>query len=342
MNIWDFFGRITGGLSDRYLGTNWLSSQAAEQDYQRTQELRKTDFNNQVTMMNMQNEYNAPANQMSRLRDAGLNPHLVNGQPVALSANPSGSTSASFSQPRGANGAGDLIQSIQNASFMKKQKELLQAEIDNKNQDTQLKSGQYNEVVANATFIKKQTDFIDEKVREINANIEVAHANRNMLNEQGKKIAYETDIVINDLAFRNETFADMVDTIKQQGRITKIQANNMSKLITTQIRQMEHYINYLDSMKDLNAEQKEYVSTLNGYYGEMKRIAAKNADIIEGMGNTEHVIQMCSQLLQSLGMFMGGASNLLGTILSKGTKPDIYINSDSPNLGDFNYNGVID
>lgn len=52
------------------------------QDYQK--ELMNKQFNSQLQMWNLQNEYNSPAAQMQRLREAGLNPALVYGNGNAL------------------------------------------------------------------------------------------------------------------------------------------------------------------------------------------------------------------------------------------------------------------
>ena len=44
-------------------------------------------FQNDVKMWNMQNEYNLPKNQMQRYQDAGLNPNLIYGEGSASSGN---------------------------------------------------------------------------------------------------------------------------------------------------------------------------------------------------------------------------------------------------------------
>lgn len=44
-------------------------------------EIAKYNFDRQLEMWNKQNKYNAPASQMQRYQDAGLNPHLIYGSP---------------------------------------------------------------------------------------------------------------------------------------------------------------------------------------------------------------------------------------------------------------------
>ena len=66
------------GLGALGTGLNWWNTnrQAGKQrDFQK--EMSQLTFDQQLQMWNMQNEYNTPANQMSRLKDAGLNPLLA-------------------------------------------------------------------------------------------------------------------------------------------------------------------------------------------------------------------------------------------------------------------------
>lgn len=71
------------------------------QDYQK--ELMGKQFNSQLMMWNLQNEYNSPSAQMERLRAAGLNPALVYGNGSALtpasSMNAPGGSAPSNSGP---------------------------------------------------------------------------------------------------------------------------------------------------------------------------------------------------------------------------------------------------
>lgn len=64
----DALGGITGGLVDNWLSRESRYSQAHLQDR----------YN--MKYWNLQNEYNSPAAQMQRFREAGLNPNLIYGQ----------------------------------------------------------------------------------------------------------------------------------------------------------------------------------------------------------------------------------------------------------------------
>lgn len=80
----------------------------------------------------MQNEYNSPAAQMARLRQAGLNPNLIysqlsNGQSVM---------NATSSHPASAAGAGDMS-SVNNALMARLQERMVEAQIENIQADTE-------------------------------------------------------------------------------------------------------------------------------------------------------------------------------------------------------------
>ena len=66
---------------------NLIGNRGAKRNQQRA------DANN-VKFFNMQNQYNDPIKQMSRLKKAGLNPNLVYGQSVAGATGNSGSAPA--------------------------------------------------------------------------------------------------------------------------------------------------------------------------------------------------------------------------------------------------------
>lgn len=55
------------------LANNWMSQRYATRMYNRTR-------SDNIQFWNMQNQYNSPAAQMQRFRDAGLNPNLIYGQ----------------------------------------------------------------------------------------------------------------------------------------------------------------------------------------------------------------------------------------------------------------------
>lgn len=77
-------GGLLGGLFGSFSQSksNATNLQIARETNQANRELAQYNWEQQVDMWNKQNAYNAPSAQMSRLRDAGLNPHLVYGNGV--------------------------------------------------------------------------------------------------------------------------------------------------------------------------------------------------------------------------------------------------------------------
>lgn len=68
-------GAVASGVADAGLnvGMYYLQRHHAKKDYERQRQDALSDFN-------MANRYNSPQEQMNRLREAGLNPHLVYGK----------------------------------------------------------------------------------------------------------------------------------------------------------------------------------------------------------------------------------------------------------------------
>lgn len=72
-----FISKPLSIASDATFGTNFYGS---SQDWQHQKTASNLAFQQQQDLINQQNIYNSPLQQMQRLRDAGLNPNLVYGQ----------------------------------------------------------------------------------------------------------------------------------------------------------------------------------------------------------------------------------------------------------------------
>jgi len=71
--------RGAGQLGNSVLGAV-TSKKNAKRELKHNKELSQYSYDLQQQQIDKQNEYNSPANQMQRYRDAGLNPHLIYGQ----------------------------------------------------------------------------------------------------------------------------------------------------------------------------------------------------------------------------------------------------------------------
>ncbi|MBO5971627.1 MAG: hypothetical protein J6Q07_01280 [Alistipes sp.] len=92
---WDDFGNsllqgVIGGVGSGLLGLGfnalsglvdtWNYKDQADYAFQLQEKAAKNAYNRQLDFWNLQNQYNDPSNQVKRLKGAGLNPALMNGQ----------------------------------------------------------------------------------------------------------------------------------------------------------------------------------------------------------------------------------------------------------------------
>lgn len=178
---------------------------------------RENQINRQfaVDMWNKQNEYNLPTNQMQRLRDAGINPHLAysNGQPMNTSNAPASPTGIG-SMPQGI--APQMnIGEIFNALMTKAQIKQMEAQ-------TEKTIAEKEEVEARTEGIGKDNKVKDieltYKEREILANIGVTEGQIDII-----KSNLET-AKINDDKLRKE-----IENIEANTAKTKQEKENLEK-----------------------------------------------------------------------------------------------------------------
>lgn len=130
-------------------------------------------------LMDKQNEYNKPINQMARLREAGLNPNLVYGDGGATIASASGGNpSAPDITP--ASGTFSLIGKMQALQSMKQS----EANID----ETKARTASIDENIA----LKKQE--LDLRTKELNAQVQLIGKRLGLTDAQIDKVKAETHI----------------------------------------------------------------------------------------------------------------------------------------------------
>lgn len=136
-------------------------------NYTGSKKLMNRQYELQMKQWNAQNEYNLPVNQMSRLVDAGLNPHLVygNGGASATASLPSGVAQGHFN---GANidPLGDLanyqtiLNQDQDLSNKKAQEKYTEAQTDN----TRVTTREFEKTQ------KKQRELMNAQIKQTNAS----------------------------------------------------------------------------------------------------------------------------------------------------------------------------
>ena len=180
---------------------------------------RENQINRQfaVDMWNKQNEYNLPTNQMQRLRDAGINPHLAysNGQPMNTSNAPA-TPSGVGSLPQGI--APQMnIGEIFNALMTKAQIKQMEAQ-------TEKTLAEKEEVEARTEGIGK-----DNKVKDI----ELTHKDRQILAEIGvnEQNIEESKSRIESSEIANRKMEQEIEHLKSQKNLTDQQVENLKKTV---------------------------------------------------------------------------------------------------------------
>lgn len=179
-----------------------------------------------VQQWNAQNEYNLPTNQMTRLRDAGINPHLAysNGTPMNSSnapAAPSGVSSLPAGEAPKFN-LGELYQTL-----------LTKSQIKNMDADTAKKEAEKREVEARTENTTTDTEIkkveLNHKDREIMAKINV--------DEQQVE---ESKSRIESSAVANRKMEQEIENLKSQKNLTDQQVENLKKTIYLIMAQIDN------------------------------------------------------------------------------------------------------
>lgn len=102
---------------------NYSNRKAANTEWDRNQMAAEQGYQRQMELLKYQLDYNTPANQMQRFKDAGLNPNLVYGQ-----GSPGNMQSAP--EPPRAQAHRAQVDAVTPNLFLGKQLELLQSQID--------------------------------------------------------------------------------------------------------------------------------------------------------------------------------------------------------------------
>ena len=228
-------------------------------------QLQENERNRQfaVDMWNRQNEYNLPTNQMSRLREAGINPHLAysNGTPMNTSNAPASPTGI------GSLPAGEAAQlnvgEIFNALMMK-------AQIKNIDADTEKKKAEKAQVENQTAGIG-----LDNQIKGIQLNYQdKIFASQLGLTEQQIK---ESESRISSALITDEKARQEIEKIKSDKKLTDQQVQNLKAgivLINAQVQQ---------ALKDaeLKEEQKKHTILLKGNVEAQTRLLSAQAGITE-------------------------------------------------------------
>lgn len=254
-------GSIISGAASLFNIFNQNKQNRLNRQHQQAENEKNRQFS--VDMWNRQNEYNLPTNQMSRLREAGINPHLAysNGTPMNTSNAPASPTGIG-SLPAGE--AAQLnIGEIFNALMMK-------AQIKNIDADTEKKKAEKAQVENQTTGIG-----LDNQIKGIQLNYQDRmFASQLGLTEQQIK---ESESRISSALITDEKAKQEIEKIKADKKLTDQQVQNLKAgivLINAQVQQ---------ALKDaeLKEEQKKHTILMKGNTEAQTRLLTAQAGITE-------------------------------------------------------------
>lgn len=221
---------------------------------QKKENQKNRDF--QREMWNANNEYNTPKNQMARLQEAGINPHLAyaNGQPMNVSNAPANTPNQEA--PKMHMDFGAMLQALRT-----------KAEIDNINADTAQKGAQTQGQLTLNGITSKDLDNYDTRF-----NLETAFKqsatslNYSNIQFNDKKIEVsdvqiqETYQNIKNLITTNEKMNKEIDLLVTQNKLSTQQIHNL----VVNMAVAKATIDNLNSQSLLNRENAKTQSYVRG------------------------------------------------------------------------------
>lgn len=218
-------GLFTGGLAgiaSQILG-NWMNNRNQDKTNRANRELAEYSYGKDLEMWNRMNEYNLPASQMSRLREAGLNPNLVYGSGAKTEA----ATMPKYNAPTMAYNYKPILDPLATLDAF---------------QDFQMKNAQINNMKAQAEIAELESQYrktylfqrnymqnSDLKIKETKANEALI---RDMFYNQGGLGFWESsryrEGFESDLAFRKGRLGQQrsqINALDASARLRNMEAN---------------------------------------------------------------------------------------------------------------------
>lgn len=203
---------IAGGLNA--LGSIFGSQSKAEKEYKYTKKLM--DYQNSLALKNweLQNDYNLPINQMKRLEDAGLNPHLVYGGGAStLAANltqpnakHSGGSDLDFNGLASAQSVASIENLIEQGNNLRKQNQLLE----------QQKQTEYEKTEGLRLENSKKRMELPNVIEHDNLKLAIERADRTIKEQSYSNLATQGEILMKDLNTYDERWSAELNILKQR------------------------------------------------------------------------------------------------------------------------------
>lgn len=256
-NLFSALGSLSGnpflGLGLNLFGNLFTNSQnrrSIEETNRLNYQMQQEQLAWNERMWHMNNEYNTPANQMQRLKEAGLNPNLLYGNPSqGTSSAPAQGTNPAQAQAFQMQGFGDMFSNAQQLMMQKKandaQIKLMNSQAEQMDVETQLKKkdlGTYDKRTAQMEELNRaiisnyeaQTNSILEKypheIDEIQARIGLLAEQENLTREQYFEQKWDNYIT-------QKTFKEQIRRFKLENDLTEAQIREIEGALKLMAKQ---------------------------------------------------------------------------------------------------------
>lgn len=275
---------IAAGISAAGQGGNAIMQSVQNKKSRRWNELMyQQQRKDALADWNMQNQYNSPAQQMERLKAAGLNPNLVYGNGADAGAvgqvRSSQPGNPQFEAPQiDTNG---VISAYLNTTLRGQQVDNMQAQLAIMNEEAKLKAAQTLATLMNTENTKFDLGLKSE-LR--NTTIEAARVNLNNMLAKGDQITTQTEKIRNDIQFT-------IDENKRKWETQKYSIQMAAKDILLKQKQIAK-----------TEAETQRIGKMMDYLDNQIRISGKQAEIWErGQNPNDPAWQrMLLELLQKI------------------------------------------
>ena len=271
-DLYDIGGSLIGAATSIYTNHKNLQfqQQANEQNIALQREINQQNLDNQWKMWEATNEYNSPAQQMARYREAGLNPNLIYGQSNTVQSMNVGTASAPSVQAK-------KIDPIQGMNIASQYLDLLSKKemIAKQQYENQLASAIYQDVVdqssLNTSLLQSKIDEAISHTKNMDADT-LLKTTENELKQIQKDIeSVNLNIRKNDLSLSNSQ-VDMIPLVKEKARLENSLLT--SKIYLSRLEQQEKITNN----RLLQVKISEVRNNINKLQAEIKHIGASTLE----------------------------------------------------------------
>lgn len=279
-------GAIIGGAASLAGGIAGLFGQKKQQEENREYNKELARMQNQWNLEQWQREnvYNTPAAQRARLRAAGMNPDLASGGAGGVAASSPTFTSGAPSSPVDYSSfipsPSEMSSAVDTFASLRKKQDLLDAEVENKQADTDVKKGTSDILASDAAF----RDAYNKNVLDLQgADIKLKGSADTLNDSQVKMLRAST----NKIDIESKNLIASYDEIK--ARIANIDADTYKKgvdaflaekMTNASVKKMAAETNLTtEQCRDLLRTQMYRIANLQA---ENSEIRAKTANISMG------------------------------------------------------------